>query len=127
MHTSNGNVRPGHLSGDGATGNHPRRAGNERKRLAIEPDAACPLHGVLDHAEADAPIVIAADCPDEALSASGGNQLGQLRQSALFVNKIAAEQEQLGVRGCDDALQLIAKMFGCLLPKMQIAHVQHAK
>ena len=114
METSDG----GACSGDGAAGNHARRAGDERKRLVIEPDAAGQLHGVLDHADADAPIVIAADCPDEAFSAGGGNQLGQLRQSALFVNKIAAEQEQLGVRGCDDPLQMIAKRFGFSLPKM---------
>jgi hypothetical protein len=123
MHTSNGNVGERHLSGDGTAGNYSRRAGNEGKRLVIEPDAACQLHSVRDHAEADTPIVVAADCPDEALSASGGNQLGQLRQSALFVNKIAAEQEQIGVRGCDDPLQLVAKTFGFSLSKMQIAHV----
>ena len=112
MQTANGNVGRRRVAGDVAAGNHPRRAGKERKRSAIEPDAARQFHGVLDQTDADAPIVIAADGPDEALSASGGNQRGQLRQSALFFNEIAAEQEQLGVRGGDDPLQLRAKTFG---------------
>ena len=127
MHASNGDVGRRRCRATAPLATTRVVPATKRKRLAIEPDAAGQFHGVLDHADADAPIVIAADCPDEARSASGGNQIGQLRQSALFVDKIAAEQEQLGVRGCDDPLQLIAKMFGFALPKMQIAHVEHAK
>jgi len=127
MHTSNGDVGRRRVPGGGSAGNHSRGAGQERKRLVIEPYAAGQFHGALDRADTDAPIVIAADCPDKALPMSKQNQVSQLRQSALLVDKIAAQQKQIGVRGCDDPLQLLAKVFGFEFPKMQIAHIKHAK
>jgi hypothetical protein len=116
MHASNGDVGRRRRLGDGAAGNHSRSAGQERKRLVIEPYAAGLFHGALDQADADAPIVIAADCSDKAPLLSGQYQARQLRQSALPVNEIAAQQEQIGVRSGDDPLQLIAKILGSICP-----------
>ena len=44
-----------------------------------------------------------------------------------MVDKIAAEQQQIGHRRCDDLFQLVAEMLGCALPEVQIAHVEYAK
>ena len=66
--------------------------------------------------------MIAADGPDKALPPRGQDEAVQLRQPALLVYKIAAEQQQIGGRGRDDPLQLIDEMLSLAFHKMHIAH-----